>query len=94
MNEADTERMAALSTKNTMIASAIKSWMRIQWTGTPAQIATMNTVITALAIATNAQRNLASQWAIVAEDDPSVTPTTDAGLSPTQDFRNHLITRP
>ncbi len=80
--------------QNGIVSAALKSWMRIQWTGTPAQIAAMNTMITAMAITNDTQRNRASQWAMVAEDDPANTPTTDAGLSPTQDFRNHLVTRP
>lgn len=80
--------------QNTQIAAALRSWMRIQWTGTPAQIAAMNTVIDTLAINTSTQRAAAASWSMVAEDDPSVTPTADAGLSPTQAFRDHLVTKP
>jgi hypothetical protein len=80
--------------QNAQIAAALKSWMRIQWTGTTAQAAAMNTVIDTLAISTDAQRNAAARWSMVAEDDPSVTPTADAGLSPTQAFRDHLVTKP
>jgi hypothetical protein len=80
--------------RNGIIAAALKSWMRIQWEGTPAQMAAMNIVINAMPITTDAQRNQAALWEIVAQDDPSITPTTGGAISPTQDFRNHLVTRP
>jgi len=81
------------SAPSTVIADAVRSWMRIQWTGTAAQAAAMNGVITLLHITNDAERLAASQVAMLSED-PRGNPAADAGIAPMQKFHDHLVTQP
>lgn len=78
----------------TVIANALRSWMRIVWTGTPAQAAAMNPFITALAINNDAQRLNAAAVAMLTEQNHSLFPTTDAAICPMPIFGAHIITNP
>jgi hypothetical protein len=74
-----------------LVASSLRSWMRIQWQGDPAQTTTMNTRITNVAIGTDAQRLAATQCPMLQESE---TPTSPAALAPTPGFAAHIVTRP
>jgi hypothetical protein len=78
-----------------LMASAFRSWMRIQWTGTAPRAAAMNATITALPITNDTERTAASQVSMLSEDDDPITnPGADAGISPMQTFHDHIVTRP
>lgn len=79
---------------STLIANAIRSWMRIQWTGSTAQAAAMNGVINTVAMGTNALRIAATQASMLSEDDPLALPGADAVINPMPGFQGHIITRP
>lgn len=78
----------------TLTAGALRSWMRIQWTGTPAQATAMNTTIRTLLLTNNTQLGEGARVAMVSEDDPTDFPNSAAGISPTQAFHDHIVTRP
>jgi hypothetical protein len=77
-----------------LMASAFRSWMRIQWTGTAARATAMNATITAIPITSDTQRTAVSQVSMLSEDDPTTNPASDAGISPMQTFHDHIVTRP
>ena len=74
-----------------LVANALRSWMRIQWTGKTAQAAAMNATITGLSIANDAQRTGASRVSMLTEGE---NPTSNAVISPMPDFQTHIITEP
>jgi hypothetical protein len=76
------------------VAAAVRSWMRIQWTGTTAQAGTMNTRITNVAIGTHAERLRATQYSMVSDDDPAAVPNSPAAVNPMPDFNAHIVKRP
>lgn len=78
----------------TLVAGALRSWMKIQWTGTAIQSAAMNAHIDGLAIGNTAQRLAASQVSMLSELDPLANPASDAAINPMPKFRTHIITRP
>jgi hypothetical protein len=78
----------------TLTASILRSWMRIQWTGTAVQETAMNATIQGLALATSAQMGEAARVFMVSDEDPIDVPTSDAGISPTQAYHDHIVTRP
>jgi hypothetical protein len=84
---------ASNATASKLLASALRSWMRIQWTGTATQTATMNAVIQGLVLTTSSVQDDASRVSMLTEDDPDV-PATPAGIAPMQAFHDHLVTRP
>ncbi|HEV7242539.1 MAG TPA: hypothetical protein VGQ36_25135, partial [Thermoanaerobaculia bacterium] len=72
--------------------AALRSWMRIQWSGTAAQAAAMNAVIAAPF--NNAQRSEAARVLMVSELDPVAFPASPAAIHPTPAFHGHIIPRP
>ena len=79
------------SAGDALVASALRSWMRIQWEGDPMQTAAMNARITAVPITTDAQRLAATQCPMLQEQE---TATSAAAVAPTPDFAAHIIKRP
>jgi hypothetical protein len=77
-----------------VLAAALRSWMRIQWSGTTAQAAAMNGVIAAMAMNTTPMQSNAAQTPMLSEDDPQLHATVDAAIAPTQKFHDHLVTKP
>lgn len=82
--------------RNTQTADAIRSWMRIQWTGSFVQAATMNAHITGLAIGNNAQRVAASRVAMLTNGDPQRTnpASLSAVISPMPGYHGEIVTVP
>ncbi|EKV01578.1 hypothetical protein Lepto7375DRAFT_3749 [Leptolyngbya sp. PCC 7375] len=74
---------------STFIANVIKSWLKVQWTGSAAEMTAMNNVVNALAIRTAAQRNAATRVCVLSEDVPP-----RAVFNPLPGFQAHIITRP
>lgn len=79
---------------DTVLAAGLRSWMRVQWSGTAAQAATMNSLIASMAMNTSAIRNNAAQTPMLSDGDPQDAATVDGALAPTQRFHDHLVTRP
>jgi hypothetical protein len=77
-----------------MLASAVRSWMRIQWEGTPTQATTMNTRIQNLPLNNMTQLTAASQLARVTEFDPASNVFNPTGIAPMQAYADHIIKRP
>ena len=82
------------SDANKTIAAALRSWMRIQWSGDPAQTTAMNKKIKDLPLGTGLQRTAASQVSMVSERDPIDFPGSAAGIAPMQAFHDHIIIKP
>jgi hypothetical protein len=74
-----------------LVANALRSWMRVQWTGTAAQAAKMNAQISQLSITNAPQRDAASQ---VSRLQKTADPTPDAAVNPMPDFQAQIVTRP
>lgn len=79
---------------NKTIDAALRSWMRIQWSGDPAQTTAMNKKIRDLPLGTSPKRTAASQVSALTERDPIDVPTSETGIAPMQAFHDHIITRP
>ena len=80
--------------KTARIAAALRSWMRVHWTGSAAQAAAMNTTINAVAITNGTQQMDATQFAMLSDDDPSTTPATPAVVNPMLAFSTHIKKAP
>jgi hypothetical protein len=82
-------RVSAFSSEPALIASAFRSWMKIQWAGTTtAQVTAMNTRINSIPLGNDPQRKIALQASRLAErEDPSAA----AVLNPMPSFGNHII---
>lgn len=78
----------------TQIGASLRSWMRIQWAGSVAQTAAMNTRISAVPMGTHAQRVAAAQLAMLGKEDPNTEVVTDAAVAPMPKFGDHIVRRP
>lgn len=76
---------------STLIGHALRSWMRIQWQGTPAQAAAINTRIESVIITNDPQREAASRVPLLAQNETANSPTA---IAPLPEFAAHIVKRP